>query len=145
MNHILLLACALSLVAGCDGRHGEIHANASDPEPQGQVMKIHFERSGGVGGMMTQVDIDARSLEDTERRALTTLVSDAGFFALPQRAIERPVAGADRFNYRVTVESDDRRHTVETTDGSAPAALVPLIEWLNDAARRAQRAHLTKP
>lgn len=102
-------------------------------------MKIHFERSGGFAGMTTNLDIDADSLPDADRQALAALVSDAGFFALPPTVVDSSATGADRFNYRITIDADGRTHTVATTDGAAPPSLVQLLAWLNGAARRAAR------
>jgi len=108
-------------------------------------MKIHFERSGGFAGMMTNVVIDAESLTDEERQAIMAHVSNAEFFALPPEIADPSTTGADRYNYRITIEFDGRTHTVECTDGSAPASLVPLLDWLNNAARRAPRNAATQP
>jgi len=108
-------------------------------------MKIHFERSGGFAGMTMNVDIDAGSLSDMEREALVTHLSNAEFFALPSTIADPSTTGADRYNYRITIESNEQTHTVECTDGSAPASLAPLLDWLNGAARQAQRKSTTKP
>lgn len=145
MKHAFVIACIVSLAAGCGDMHSESPTIASGPAPQGEVMKIHFERSGGFAGMTMNVDIDAHSLSDTEREALMTHLSDAEFFALPSAIADPSTTGADRYNYRITIESDDRTHTVECTDGSAPASLAPLLDWLNDSARRAPRNPTTPP
>lgn len=108
-------------------------------------MKIHFERSGGFAGMMTNVVIDAGSLTDEERQAIMAHVSNAEFFNLPPEIADPSTTGADRYNYRITIEFDGRTHTVECTDGSAPASLVPLLDWLNNVARRARRNAATQP
>lgn len=108
-------------------------------------MKIHFERSGGFAGMILSADIDAASLSDTERQALSLLVADSQFFALPAKIANPETSGADRFNYRITIESEGRTHTVETSEGAAPASLVPLLDWLNVAARRVPRSSETQP
>lgn len=123
----------------------ETPAFVSDPAPQGEAMKIRFERSGGFAGLMTNVDIDAESLPEAERQAFMAHVSKAEFFTLPPRIADSSNAGADRYNYRITIESNGRAHTVECTDGSAPASLVPLIDWLNNNARRAPRDPASNP
>lgn len=145
MKHAFVLACIVSLAAGCADWHSESPAIASDPAPQGEVMKIHFERSGGFAGMTMNVDIDAHALSDAEREALMAHLSNAEFFALPSVIADGSTTGADRYNYRITIESDDRTHTVECTDGSVPASLTPLLDWLNDSARRAPRKPTTQP
>lgn len=108
-------------------------------------MKIRFERSGGFAGMTMSVDIDANALSDVEREALMTHVSNAEFFALPATIDDPATTGADRYSYRITIESNDRSHTVQCTDGSAPASLAPLLGWLNNSARRAPRNPTTPP
>jgi len=102
-------------------------------------MKIRFERSGGFAGMITNVEIDADTLSAAQSQALALLVERADFFDLPAAMTESATQGADRFNYRITIEADGRSHTVETTESAAPAALAPLLEWLELAARQASR------
>lgn len=103
------------------------------------TMKIQFERTGGFAGMTVNVEIDADSLPPSEKQQVETLVDRANFFSLPARiANPEPSRGADQFSYRVTIESNGRRHTVETSDGAAPQSLIPLLDWLNGAARRAR-------
>lgn len=145
MKHAIVHACIVSLAAGCGDMRSESPTIASDAAPQGEVMKIHFERSGGYAGMTMSVDIDPGSLSDTEREALMTHLSDAEFFALPSAIADPSTTGADRYNYRITIESNDQTHTVECTDGSAPASLAPLLDWLNDSARRAPRNPTPRP
>ena len=55
-----------------------------------------------------------------------------------RQEIEKTVTryGADQFGYSITVEDGDRRHTVLTNDGTVPASLRPLLDWLNRAARQ---------
>lgn len=94
-------------------------------------MKIRLERSGGFAGMTRTVEVDVDSLSEDERSAVTALVQNADFFALPPSVSSTVPAGADRFNYRITVESAQGAHTVEATEASAPDSLAPLIDWLN--------------
>lgn len=145
LKHAFALVFIASLAAGCWDMRSESPAIASDAAPQGEVMKIHFERSGGFAGMTMNVDIDAHALSDTEREALMSHLSNAEFFALPSAIADPSTTGADRYNYRITVESNERTHTVECTDGSAPASLMPLLDWLTDSARRAPRNPATQP
>ena|SRR5215475_2814819 len=105
-------------------------------------MRIHFERSGGVGGfrLTAELDIDQgsaiygaaqlkRSLSPDEIRRLREILDAADFFGLPAAAPPSRLGG-DRFQYVVTVESAGRRHSVRTTDKAAPKALRPLLEYL---------------
>ncbi len=111
-----------------------------------RTTKIHFERSGGFTGLTKAVDIDVDLLPETERQALISHISNAGFFTLPTEIVDASATtGADRYNYRITIESNNHKHSVKCTDGSAPASLVPLLAWLNGASRREPRMPATPP
>ena len=103
-------------------------------------MRIQFERTGGVGGIRLTAEVDTdqlqvtygasraqRALSPEEARDVETLVESSGFFALPART-SSATQGADRFQYTITVESAGKRHSVQTTDEAAPAALRTLNE-----------------
>ena len=96
-------------------------------------MKIHFARTGGFAGMRTEATFDTATLPEETARELEALVAEACFFDLP----ETPPASfsPDTFQYVVTVENDDRRHTVRTGEGAAPDALQPLLRRLTVLAR----------
>jgi hypothetical protein len=98
-------------------------------------MRISFERSGGIVGRRMTAAIDSATLDRHEAEELEGMVAAARFFEQPARPPE-PVPGADVFLYRVTVESEGRTHTIETTDTTAVPELRPLLMWLNAAARR---------
>jgi hypothetical protein len=116
----IVIAWILAVCCGCSGE-----------SPQEEVMKIRLERSGGFAGMTRTVEVDVDSLSEDERSAVMGLVQSADFFALPASVSSDAPAGADRFNYRITVESAHGTHTVEATEASAPDSLEPLIDWLN--------------
>lgn len=94
-------------------------------------MKIRVERSGGFAGMTRTVEVDVDSLSEEERSIVTSLVSNADFFALPSVVPRNDQRGADLYSYRITIESEDGTHTVEATQLSVPDSLEPLIEWLD--------------
>ena len=97
-------------------------------------MTVQFERSGGFAGIRTTATIDAGSLSPEEARRLRELVDNAGFFDLPP-VLSASAPGADRFQYKITIETGNRKHTVELSDAAAPASLRPLLQWLTQAAR----------
>ena len=103
------------------------------------TMQVQFERTGGFAGMRLSAMINSESLSQEEARRLRELVDAAGFFELP-REIIGPEQGTDRFLYTLTVEVQGRRHTVQTSEAAAPAALRSLINWLTKVARRQQRS-----
>jgi hypothetical protein len=97
-------------------------------------MRIHFERTGGFVGMRITATVDTESLSPEEARDLHEMVDTAGFFDLPT-AITTPTPGADRFHYKLTVETEGRRHTVDVAEAAVPKALQPLLQQLTAFAR----------
>lgn len=100
-----------------------------------EPMKIQFERSGGVAGMRMTTTVNTETLPAAEAQMLREMVDKAKFFDLPA-VLETSKQGADRFQYRLTVEVGGRRHTVETGEAAAPQTLQPLLERLGAMARR---------
>ncbi len=98
-------------------------------------MLIHFERTGGFAGMRTSITLDTGSVSLEEARKLQEMVEAAGFFDLPPE-FPVPKRGADYFQYKLTVESEGRKHTVEVSEPAIPAALRPLLQSLMTYARQ---------
>jgi hypothetical protein len=94
-------------------------------------MRVHLERAGGFApsAMRLSHAVDSDELSNEDAAELRTLVADADVAALTSRVRNSPPR-PDAFHYRVTVDSDDGRHTVEASDSDMPAALRPLVEWL---------------
>jgi hypothetical protein len=97
-------------------------------------MKISFERTGGFAGIRLATTVDSATLTPEEAAQLRTLVDNAKFFALPAK-IKATAPGADRFQYAVTIETPNQRHTVTVDEGAAPPELRPLLNWLTTAAK----------
>ena len=102
-------------------------------------MHIDYERSGGFAGLQVSIAIDTDSLPPGEAQELCNLVEDAGFFDLTA-TIGDSTSGADQFTYKITVETEARRHSIEVAESAAPSALQPLLQRLHRAARRARRS-----
>jgi len=96
---------------------------------------IIFERTGGFAGITQRAVIDTASLNPEERQALEALLEQAGFFDLPPR-MAREGEGVDRFQYLVTIEHGDRKHTVMLSEEAMPESLQPLMRRLSLLARR---------
>ncbi len=94
-----------------------------------QHMRIHLERTGGFAGRRVEVSLDSDSLTLTQAKRLRTLIARSRFFDLPVRLSSIPVT-PDRFHYRVTVEEDDKSHTVEAAEAEVPVQMRPLLDWL---------------
>lgn len=93
-------------------------------------MKIEFERSGGFAGIHTTVTIDSQELAEADSQQLQELIEAATFFALPRLLNNPSLIISDQFHYKVTIQDEERDHTVETTDGGAPDTLRPLLRHL---------------
>jgi hypothetical protein len=100
-------------------------------------MRIHFERSGGFTGMRLEAAIDTQVLSPDEAENLHLLIEEAGFFDLPPE-LSAPVPGADQFQYRLTVETAEREHSIAISDGAVPDTLQPLIRRLTILSRSAR-------
>ena len=90
-------------------------------------MIIQVERSGGVTGIPRKARIDTRKLDAAESQTVERLVAAAGFFELPARMAPAE-KGADRFQYRIAIQSETRSHEVEVSEGAASAQLSELIQ-----------------
>lgn len=97
-------------------------------------MRIIFERTGGFTGIALRTTVQTEALPETEADELCGMVDSASFFDLPT-TIRSPARGADQFEYRLTVEADQRRHTIQVGDTAAPDSLQPLLRRLTLLAR----------
>jgi hypothetical protein len=99
-------------------------------------MKIQFERTGGFAGLRLGCEVDITTLPTHEAQAIQDEVESANFFELPAHLPSR--SGADRFTYRIEVESAGKKHTVEFGEEAMPEILRPLVQRLNILARSAR-------
>jgi hypothetical protein len=97
------------------------------------MMRITFERSGGFMGRTTSLTLDLDDLPADQAEALRRLLDEADFLSLAGNTASRPAP--DEFNYTITVEMDTVRHSVHTSDTSAPESLRPLLRELAERAR----------
>jgi len=97
-------------------------------------MILIFERSGGFTAIPLRLNIDTEDLDVQERTLLQTQVTAADFFNLPGRE-PSPGRGYDRFTFKLTVQNDQKSHTIEYGDASVPEPLQPLIDQLSTMAR----------
>jgi hypothetical protein len=102
-------------------------------------MKIYFERSGGLMGRSVSTTVDTNQITPEQALSLLEKIDDAEFFDLPElpgAELESASGAADQLCYKVTVEVAGVRHTVETSDLSAPQQLQPLLQELSQYARQ---------
>jgi len=96
-------------------------------------MKIYFERTGGFAGIKTSASIDTDTLPPNESEKLHDMCDNMNFFNMPSTSAPKSGA-ADLFRYKITIESKDGRHTVETTDLSMTPEFENFINFLSDKA-----------
>jgi hypothetical protein len=88
-------------------------------------MRIRFERRGGFTGIPLAATINLDELPDTEKQRIEGLVTAADFFSQQSvPASPRP----DQFRYTLTVDSEEKSHTVSVDESTAPPALRSLIQ-----------------
>ncbi|MEK7767250.1 MAG: protealysin inhibitor emfourin [bacterium] len=94
------------------------------------AFRIRYERTGGVSGRRVARDVASDALAAAEAARGARLVADSGFHRLPKRMTARaPIA--DRFVFRVTIETGGRAHTIVADEEAVPPALRPLLDWLH--------------
>jgi hypothetical protein len=98
-------------------------------------MKVYFEQSGGLVGVGAYASVDSDSLEPEEASELRRLVDDANFLELPSQP-SAPSRGADYLEYKITIEVNNKKHFIKTTDLTMPPNVGPLIGYLRRKALR---------
>ena len=97
-------------------------------------MRITFSRSGGVAGARLRTTVNEDDLSAPRAAKLQRLVKAADCFRLPQHLAADPKQ-PDRFQYELTLEDGEHRHTITIEEAAATPALLKLLEWLTDIAR----------
>jgi hypothetical protein len=97
-------------------------------------MRILFERTGGFAALKLKRTLDSSELPAGEVQRLDRMLKASRFFELPPR-LESSTPGADRFHYKLTVESDQGLRTVEASETAVTDDLRTLIEWLTSLSR----------
>lgn len=99
-------------------------------------MKIYFEQSGGLAGIVNNISINSDSLDPQEASEIQRLVDNANFFVLPSEPAA-PLRGADYLEYKLTIETNEnKKHSIKTTDLTMPPNIGPLIRYLRRKAIR---------
>jgi hypothetical protein len=101
-------------------------------------MRVLLERSGGFAGISQTNSVSTDQMPAEEAQKVAALVEAAGFFELPS-VIRSTEPGGDRFQYKITVETEHGTHTVQVDEEAVPPRLQPLLNWMRNSARpRAQ-------
>lgn len=88
-------------------------------------------------GLKSSLTIDLDDLPADQAGTLHRLLDEANFFTLSENPPTRSVP--DSFQYTLTVETENAKHTIHTTDVDIPESLRPLIEKLTQLARTQRR------
>ena len=95
-------------------------------------MKIHFQLSGGLeGGIVIDKKIDTDSISPEESSKLEKLINESNFFNLPEH-IQTNKNSADYFTYKISIENQTKKHSIERKDFSIESKLDPLIDYLKN-------------
>lgn len=92
-------------------------------------MNIQFERRGGFAGLRAGAALNTDSIPSDEADELLELINKADFFNLPEK-FPVPKKGADYFQYRLTIETEGKKHTIEVSEPAVPVTLQPLLQFL---------------
>jgi hypothetical protein len=103
-------------------------------------MKIYFERSGGIAGILMSTEVDTHSLPPDEAHKIQGMIDNAKFFDLKESSSQPPKRAADYFKYKVTVQTEEeegeKQNTIQTNDITMPSDLRPLINYLIEKATK---------
>jgi hypothetical protein len=97
-------------------------------------MKISYQRTGGFAGMVISFDFATEMLSIEEAEEIQDLVFSADFFELPA-VIPSSTPGADQFQYKLAVETEEQQHTIEVGDAAVPENLWPLLDKIRILSR----------
>lgn len=110
--------------------------------------EVEFQRSGGFAGIRLGMSVSTQGLPAGQARELRELVDRSDIPALAARPAAPP-AGADRFQYDITLRRNDAEHHLTVQDSGLTEGLRALTGWLEAHARRgamsAARRSTTSP
>jgi hypothetical protein len=95
---------------------------------------IHFERVGGFTGIPVKVEVDSNDLSPGERNDLHKMIIESRFFELEQ-SNESLNAMPDRFQYTLSIEGNEKKHTMNLYEQEIPDDLRVLLRYLTMKAR----------
>ena len=98
-------------------------------------MRIEFERRGGFAGAPLRASLDTAALPADEAHQIEQLVEQGNVSGLAAKSPEAG-AGADQFQYNLTVIQGASQHSVSLGETQVPESLRPLLVRLTALARR---------
>ncbi len=116
----MYLVFCLSLISSCVTTQGPFY--------------IWFERSGGFAGISTSVEIASESLPPDEVEELRKLIDQSGFFEfIKNDSVQAELP--DQYQYKITIEYEGEKQTVEFSESTVPDSFHPLVNYLTRKAR----------
>lgn len=92
-------------------------------------MRIDFARSGGLAGLTMAVSVDTDRLPPDAAGVVDAALRRADLAGLAARP-RQPAAGADRYQYDLTIERDGECHTLSFRESEVPPELRPVVDAL---------------
>ena len=85
-------------------------------------MIVSIKRSGGYAGIEeTILHLDTQTMSPDLAKRVVQLIKESNFFTLAAENVDEEI-GADMFRYEITVQEEDRIHTVSTISGEGISA-----------------------
>lgn len=103
-----------------------------------KIEKIKFERTGGFAGIRLAAEIEMDELPEDQRREILDLIDDMDFEELSEKSAGE-ISFPDGFVYAISVESDKREYRIVAGESAMPADMQPLVEILENIAKRKMR------
>lgn len=105
-------------------------SNMTLPQP----FYIYFERSGGVTGITSKVEINSKTLPGEESQKLKELIESSGIFEFQKKdTLAKNIP--DQFQYELTITYKGKRQSLILNESEVPDSLRPLINYLTRKAR----------
>lgn len=102
-------------------------------------MRIVFTIEGGIAyfpGLSRPAVIDSHDLSTVEAAELERLLNSAHFFELPANSRALRHGAADYRQYTISVEDEERHHTVRLADPVESPDLQALLDFLRSATKQ---------
>jgi len=93
-------------------------------------MQISVVRSGGFAGLRR---VTTKQVDRTQAEQVNLWLEQASFWQLPQQVLSAATQ-PDRFQYQLTVDTQQQHHTVLFSETTLSPSLRNLLDWLQTQA-----------
>ena len=97
-------------------------------------MKIKIERSGGLAGIMTCIEMDANRLPSELKDTARKFASDGSVSRIPLRSAPR--GAADYYCYKITLTDGKNQQVLECNQYDIPDNLKSLISYVEEHSKK---------